>query len=351
MRALLTLVLLLVVSAVLIFQDAQTILSQPLQLTQKQHIDVVQGKAFSATLSQLSANNVFAARRGAFYLKVYARISGQATSLKAGEYELVPGMNSLDFLALIVSGKTVLHELRLIEGWTFEQALASIRANDELVHTLKTDDAEVIMAALGRSGIHAEGRFFPDTYFFPKGTTDEAFLRRALAGMDTVLAQEWEQREEGLPYQSPEQALVMASIIEKETGAPSERAEVAGVFVRRLVMGMKLQTDPTVIYGIGKNFDGNLRRSDLEFDTPYNTYTRMGLPPTPICLPGRASIHAALHPAKGDAIFFVARRDGTHQFSATLEQHNAAVNQFQRSSKSQGKPAKAKDKQKSKGKN
>ncbi|MES2488472.1 MAG: endolytic transglycosylase MltG [Pseudomonadota bacterium] len=350
MRALLTLVLVLVVAGFLIFQDAQTILSQPLQLTQKQHVDVVQGKPFSATLSQLSANNVFSSRRGTFYLKVYARISGQATSLKAGEYELTPGMNSLDFLALIVSGKTVLHELRLIEGWTFEQALASIRANDELVHTLKTDDAAVIMQAMGRSGVNAEGRFFPDTYFFPKGTTDEAFLLRALAAMDNVLAQEWEQREEGLPYQSPEEALVMASIIEKETGAPSERAEVAGVFVRRLVMGMKLQTDPTVIYGIGKNFDGNLRRTDLEFDTPYNTYTRMGLPPTPICLPGRASINAALHPAKGDAIFFVARRDGTHQFSATLEQHNAAVNQFQRSSKGQNKQAKAKDKQKSKGK-
>lgn len=337
MRNLLLLILLLTAASYVAYQDAQQLLQQPLQLSQKQRFDVVQGKPFSATLNDLASQNIFAAPRLVLYIRLYTRINGQAKLLKAGEYELAPGMNSLDLLALFVSGKTVLHELRLIEGWTFAEALSAIQSSGELVHTLKNADEVSIMNAIGHSGVAAEGRFFPDTYFFPKGMTDEAFLRRASAAMDNVLKQEWEQRQDGLPYQSPEEALIMASIVEKETGAPAERAEVAGVFVRRLQQGMKLQTDPTVIYGIGKNFDGNLRRTDLEFDTPYNTYTRLGLPPSPICLPGRASIHAALHPAEGDAIYFVSRGDGTHQFSASLEQHNAAVDKFQRKIKSRTK--------------
>lgn len=345
MRALLGLILLAGVSGFLIYQDAKQTLLQPLQIAQKQNIDVVQGSGFVSTVNRLRAQKIFAAPRAAVYLKTYARITGQATSLKAGEYELAPGMNSFDLLALLVSGKTVLHELRIIEGRRFEDALAQIRANDKLVHTL--DDAKSIMGVIDRDGLAPEGRFFPDTYRFPKGTTDEDFLRRGIAAMDNVLQQEWEQRQAGLPYQSPEEALIMASIIEKETGAPAERAEIAGVFVRRLQRGMKLQTDPTVIYGMGKKFTGNLRRSDLELDTPYNTYTREGLPPTPICLPGRASIHAALHPASGDTIYFVSRGDGTHQFSSTLEQHNAAVNLYQRKSKVEAAP-KVKSKAKSK---
>lgn len=329
MRRLFTLILLCAAVGLAIYQDAQQLLQQPLPLTQKQHVDVMLGKTLSATLYEFEEKGIFPAPRAVPYLRLYARITGKATALKAGEYELSPGMSSFDLLALIVSGKTVLHELRLIEGWSFDEALAAIRANGDLVHTLKDADAVAIMNKLGRAGVAAEGRFFPDTYYFPKGTTDEAFLRRASAAMDNVLQQEWGQRQTDLPYQSADEALIMASIIEKETGAPEERAEVAGVFVRRLLKGMKLQTDPTVIYGLGPNFDGNLRRSDLETDTPYNTYTRMGLPPTPICLPGRASIHAALHPAEGDAIYFVSRRDGTHQFSSTLEQHNSAVQKFQ----------------------
>jgi UPF0755 protein len=328
-RTLFFLILLAGLAGFAIYQDAQQVLLQPLQLQQKQRVEVVLGKTLSATLNDFEVQNIFAASRVTLYLRLFARATGRASALKAGEYELSPGMNSFDLLGLIVSGKTVLHQLRLIEGWTFAEALAAMRASDELVHTLKDADADAIMSAIGRSGLTAEGHFFPDTYYFPKGTTDEAFLRRAAAAMDNALAQEWEQRQDGLPYQSPEEALAMASIVEKETGAPTEREEVAGVFVRRLQQGMKLQTDPTVIYGLGQNFDGNLRRSDLERDTPYNTYTRQGLPPTPICLPGRASIHAALHPAEGDAIYFVSRRDGTHQFSATLEQHNSAVQKFQ----------------------
>lgn len=329
MRAFLFLILLACVASFAAYQDAQQLLLQPLQLQEKQRVEVVLGQTLSTTLTDFEAKNIFPSSRAILYLRLYARATGKASALKAGEYELTPGMSSFDLLALIVSGKTVLHQLRLIEGWTFSEALAAIRSSDELVHTLKDSDAEGIMRAIGRAGVSAEGRFFPDTYYFPKGTTDEAFLRRAAAAMDNVLQQEWGQRPDGLPYQTAEEALTMASIVEKETGAPSERAEVAGVFVRRLRMGMKLQTDPTVIYGLGQNFDGNLRRVDLERDTPYNTYTRQGLPPTPICLPGRASIHAALHPADGDAIYFVSRRDGTHQFSSTLEQHNSAVQKFQ----------------------
>lgn len=329
MRAFFFLVLLVAAGGFAMYQDARQVLLEPLQLQQKQRVEVVLGKSLSATLSDFSSRNIFTSPRAPLYLRLYARATGRASALKAGEYELSPGMSSYDLLALIMSGKTVLHQLRLIEGWTFSEALAAIRSSDELVHTLKDTDAAGIMRAIGRDGISAEGRFFPDTYYFPRGTTDEAFLRRAAAAMDNVLAQEWAQRPDGLPYQSAEEALVMASIVEKETGAPVERAEVAGVFVRRLCAGMKLQTDPTVIYGLGENFDGNLRRVDLERDTPYNTYTRLGLPPTPICLPGRASIHAALHPADGDAIYFVSRGDGTHQFSATLDQHNSAVQKFQ----------------------
>lgn len=329
MRVLFFLIVLAGLFGFVIYQDGQQVLLQPLQLQQKLRVEVVLGKTLSATLSDFEAQNIFPSSRAPLYLRAYARATGKASALKAGEYELSPGMSSFDLLALIVSGKTVLHQLRLIEGWTFAEALAAIRSSNELVHTLKDSDAEGIMRAIGRGGLAAEGRFFPDTYYFPKGTTDEAFLRRAAAAMDNVLAQEWAQRPDGLPYQSAEEALTMASIVEKETGAPVERAEVAGVFVRRLLAGMKLQTDPTVIYGLGENFEGNLRRVDLERDTPYNTYTRLGLPPTPICLPGRASIHAALHPAGGNAIYFVSRGDGTHQFSATLEQHNSAVQKFQ----------------------
>ena len=328
-RTLFFFVLLIAGTGFWVYQDARQTLLQPLQLTQEESIDVVLGKTLSSTLNRLADKGIFASARAPAYLRLYARLTGRATALKAGEYEITPGMNSFDLLALIMSGKTVLHELRLIEGWTFAQALEAVRDNDALVHTLNNDDAAAIMNAIGHPGVAPEGRFFPDTYYFPKGTTDEAFLRRAFAAMDNVVRQEWNQRQDGLPYQSPEDALVMASIVEKETGALTERAEVAGVFVRRLQKGMKLQTDPTVIYGLGDTFDGNLRRKDLETDTPYNTYTRNGLPPTPICLPGRASIHAALHPADGDALYFVSRGDGTHQFSSTLQQHNSAVKKYQ----------------------
>ena len=185
------------------------------------------------------------------------------------------------------------------------------------------------MERLGYAGQHAEGRFMPDTYHFPRGTTDVAFLQRAYETMSSRLDKEWVQRAQGLPYKRPYDALIMASIIEKETALPKERSAIAGVFVRRLERGMRLQTDPTVIYGLGKHFDGNLRRQDLSSDSPYNTYMHAGLPPTPIALPGRASLHAALHPALGDALYFVARGDGSHVFSSSLAAHNKAVRRYQ----------------------
>jgi len=198
-----------------------------------------------------------------------------------------------------------------------------------LVQTLSgLSDAEV-MVRLGRPGEHPEGRFLPDTYHFPTGFTDEAFLRRALTAMDQQLAAIWNQRAPDVPLQNADQALILASIIEKETGVTAERAEIAGVFARRLRLGMRLQTDPTVIYGLGETFDGNLRRRDLETDTPYNTYTRPGLPPTPIALPGIAALEAAVNPAPGDTLYFVADGQGGHVFSRTLDEHNRAVRRYQ----------------------
>ncbi len=263
------------------------------------------------------------------YLRWYARYSGQASRIKAGEYQLEPGITAPALLNLLVSGRTTRYQLTLVEGWNFRQVRSAIAADPVLEKTLTgLSDAE-LMSRLGHPGEHPEGRFFPDTYHYPRGTTDAEFLARAYRRMQRVLEEEWAGREEGLPLDDPYQALILASVIEKETGAPDERAQIAGVFIRRLRKGMRLQTDPTVIYGLGEDFDGNLRRRDLRQDTPYNSYTRKGLPPTPICMPGREAIHAALHPAAGDALYFVARGDGTHVFSATLKQHNAAVRKYQ----------------------
>jgi len=238
-------------------------------------------------------------------------------------------MRPIDLTALLVSGRAVLHELRLVEGWRFDEALAAVRQHAALQQTMPQADAAKLMKALGHGELHPEGRFYPDTYHFPRGTTDVAFLRRAFDTMQSALDVEWPRRAEGLPYLVPGDALTLASIVERETGATSERAEIAGVFVRRLQLGMRLQTDPSVIYGLGATFDGNLRKRDLLADTPYNTYTRRGLPPTPICLPGRAALQAALHPAPGKTLYFVARGDGSHQFSATIAEHDAAVRKYQ----------------------
>lgn len=267
--------------------------------------------------------------RSAPYLEVYARLNGFASRLKAGEYAVAPGTTPRGLIEQIVTGRVIQHALVVVEGWTFRQLRQALAAHPKIVQTLREASDAEIMARLGRPGEFPEGRFFPDTYHFPAGTADEAFLRRALVAMDRRLNEVWSHRAADLPLSDPYQALILASIVEKETALPAERPAIAGVFVRRLKKGMPLQTDPTVIYGLGAAFDGNLRRQDLMADTPYNTYIRKGLPPTPIALPGAEALSAVVNPDSGDTLYFVATGEGGHAFSATLEEHNQAVKRFQ----------------------
>jgi UPF0755 protein len=284
------------------------------------------GTTLASLARRLEAEKVIPSARNFRWM---ARVSGSANSIKAGTYRLRQEMTVSELLHEIVEGRVAHFGLTLVEGWNFRQMMDVVNRNPNLRHTLVKLTDEQLMAKLGFTGEHPEGRFFPDTYNFPRGLTDVVFLQRAHRAMSERLAYEWEHRDEGLPYQFPEQALTMASIVEKETGVAWERSQIAGVFVRRLRKGMRLQTDPTVIYGLGINFDGNLRRRDLLADNPYNTYRIYGLPPTPIAMPGAEAIHAALHPAAGDALYFVAKGDGSHYFSATLAEHNAAVVRYQ----------------------
>jgi len=322
-------IVLIALVAALVGRDVRTQLFEPLPLQSIVSVEVVKGAGLNRVLREWQTQGYLAGTRQRWYLSLYARVRGQDQAMKAGEYMLAPGMRAIDLTALLVSGRTILHELRLIEGWTFEQALAAVREHPALRKTLPEFTGEAVMEALGRPELHPEGRFYPDTYRFPRGTTDIAYLQRAFQVMDEILAAEWERRDADLPYRSADEALTMASIIERETSVPAERSQIAGVFVRRLRKDMRLQTDPSVIYGLGAAFDGNLRKRDLLQDTPYNTYTRKGLPPTPICLPGRASVQAALHPAVGTSLYFVAKGDGSHQFSTTVAEHNAAVRKYQ----------------------
>jgi len=253
----------------------------------------------------------------------------RAGRIKAGEYEIRPGTTPPQLLDLLASGRVIQYPLTLVEGWTFHQAIAAIGADPILVADLAGLSDEDILARIGHPGVHPEGRLFPDTYLFPRGMGALDLIKRVYGRMESVLAEEWDKRAPGLPLKDPYEALILASIVEKETGLAAERPEIAGVFVRRLHKGMKLQTDPTVIYGLGVAFDGNLKRADLTTDTPYNTYMRGGLPPTPIALPGREAIHAVLHPAGGESLYFVAKGDGSHAFSATLDEHNGAVRRYQ----------------------
>lgn len=258
-----------------------------------------------------------------------ARLSGDAHRVKAGEYEVRPGDSPRALLSRLVAGDVVTYHAQIIEGWTIMEALTALAADPVLERRLDGVTALTLLDVLGLPGGHAEGLFFPDTYRFVRGDSDADILRRAYFRMQSVLDQAWSARAEGLPYESPYDALIVGSLIEKETGREAERPLISQVFVLRLNLGMRLQTDPTVIYGLGDAFDGNLRRTHLREHTPYNTYRNHGLPPTPIALPGAASIHAALNPADGDYVYFVSRGDGTSQFSVTLEQHNAAVRRYQ----------------------
>ncbi len=321
--------LLLIATVVIInfiWQDYQSFIDKKNTLAKPIIIEILSGMNFQQLTETLVVKDII---DKPYYFKWLARQSNKATQIKTGEFEIVSGLTPIEILDTFVSGKVVQYSLTLVEGWQFSQALDLIEQSPHLEKTLNYANRDEIMLQLGLPKPHPEGLFFPDTYHFPKGTTDREFLIRAYDRMDKVLQEEWLGRAESLPYQRPYQALTMASIIEKETGLASEREEIAGVFVRRLIKGMRLQTDPTVIYALGKQFDGNIRKKDLSVDSPYNTYRNHGLPPTPISLVGRAAIHAALHPADGKSLYFVAKGDGSHQFSDTLAEHNQAVATYQ----------------------
>lgn len=263
------------------------------------------------------------------WLSLYARFTGAATRLKAGEYRVPVGTTPRGLLQILQDGRVLQHSFTIVEGWTFAQVRHALAEHPILKPTLSGLSPEAIMEHIGAGGIHPEGRFLPETYHFPRGTTDAEVLRRAYQDMTIALASVWEERNPALPLKGPDEALILASIIERETGRAEERAKVAGVLVRRLHKGMLLQVDPTVIYGLGETFDGNLRREHLTRDTPYNTYVRAGLPPTPIAMPGRASLQSAVHPEPGTALFYVSRGDGSHHFSDTYKAHRRAVSEFQ----------------------
>ncbi|MDM0057590.1 endolytic transglycosylase MltG [Variovorax fucosicus] len=258
------------------------------------------------------------------------RFSGQDRQIRAGSYELERGITPRTLLNVLVRGEEATRSLVLVEGWNIRQVRAALAKADQLKPETVGLSDQALMEKLGRSGQHPEGRFFPDTYTYSKNSTDLALLQRAMRAMDRKLEAAWAARASDLPLKSADEALILASIVEKETGKASDRAQIASVFANRLRVGMPLQTDPTVIYGLGARFDGNLRKKDLQTDTPWNTYTRSGLPPTPIAMPGKAALLAAVQPAQGKALYFVSRGDGTSQFSNSLDEHNAAVNRYQR---------------------
>lgn len=263
-------------------------------------------------------------------LYAWFRLSGQSRQMRAGSYEIAPGTSPQRLLSMLVRGEESLRTVTIVEGWNWRQVRQALAKAESLQADSRTLSDDAVMAKLGRPGVAPEGRFYPDTYSYAKGASDLAVLQRAMKAMDKHLQQAWEARQPGAALQSPEQALILASIVEKETGKAQDRAQISGVFNNRLRIGMRLQTDPTVIYGLGEAFDGNLRRVHLTTDTPWNTYTRAGLPPTPIAMPGKAALLAAVQPAKTAAIYFVAKGDGTSHFSATLDEHNRAVNRYQR---------------------
>jgi UPF0755 protein len=300
--------------------------------------EVKPGMPLRSFARELSARGVLPESHSFVWL---AHLTGRDRGLKSGEYRFRDGMTARELLDQIVAGRVIEYPVVLLEGWTFQQFLAVIRAAPKLAQTLAGMAPVAIMERLGRPGEHPEGWFFPDTYYYSAGQTDIMILANAYDKMQQLLQREWEGRENNLPLKNAYEALILASIVEKESGRADERRLIAGVFINRLRHGMRLQTDPTVIYGMGKSFDGNLRLKDLRRDTPYNTYTRRGLPPTPVAMPGKDSLQAALHPMVTGALFFVARGDGSHEFSSTLAEHNKAVLKYQLKGKPRTTPAPA----------
>lgn len=332
-RYILGLTTLLVLGAGIFYLQFVHFLDSPLALTAYVVIDVRPGSAMQQVANQLASA---AALRHPRLFSLWARYNGYDTGLKAGEYALRVGMTPRSALAHLMSGQSIQYPVVFIEGTTVKQALSTLWSSPKLLNTLQgkseTEILSMLQAVLPTSeqtpALSLEGLLFPDTYFYTSGATDISILRRSAAQLQTVLAEEWALRDADLPFSSPYEALILASIVEKESGLLSEREQIAGVFVRRLQSGMRLQSDPTVIYGMGDSYDGNIRRADLDATTPYNTYRIDGLPPTPIAMAGRDALHATLHPSDDTAMYFVARGDGGHYFSNTLEEHNAAVRRY-----------------------
>ncbi len=325
------LVLITAIAVIWLWLDYLRFVRMPLNLTVAQRIEVPQGTSQTALVRDWASRDWLAhGQRDQLWLRARNRIESGARDLKLGEYELRPGQTLLDALRMIRQGDVITYRLTIIEGWNYAQLRTALRERPRLKQvTAQWSDKEV-MQALGKPDLHPEGQFLPETYTYTAGISDLDLLRQAHQALDDVLQEAWSARSEDLPLDTPLQALTLASIIEKETALSEERQLIAGVFTNRLRKGMRLQTDPTVIYGLGADFDGNLRRRDLRSDTPYNTYTRHGLPPTPIALAGRASIRAAVNPQTTDKLYFVATgQGGEHHFSATLQEHNAAVRRYQ----------------------
>ena len=291
-----------------------------------QTIEIAKGEGFKGIVQQLRAEKLTDAPP--LLWRVLALRLGVADKLHAGEYALAPGMTPAVLLENMAAGRVLHHRVTLVDGWTFAQVREVLQKAPKLKHALTALTDAAAMAKLGDAGQSPEGEFMPDTYDYVLGMSDLDVLARARRAMQEFLAKEWAARDPSIPLQTPYQALILASLVERETAVPAERPEIAGVFERRLKLGMKLDTDPSVIFGMGAAYTGKIHKVDLETDTPYNTYMRAGLPPTPIALPSRAAIHAVMHPAPGDALYFVAKGDGSHQFSATLAEHNAAVRQY-----------------------
>ncbi|SEN02513.1 UPF0755 protein [Luteibacter sp. UNCMF331Sha3.1] len=292
-----------------------------------QSIDVARGASFKDIVRDL--RNRKASGASPLYWRLLATQMHASGRLHAGEYALRPGMTPRDLIADMASGRVMQRQFTIVDGWTFADLRRALASVDRLTHDTADLDDAALMTSLGAEGEHPEGRFLPETYAYVKGDKESSLLKRAHAAMAKTLDAAWNDRDRSVPLASPYEALILASIVEKETGRADERPRIAGVFVRRLQQHILLQTDPTVIYGMGAAYGGNIHKSDLTTDTPYNTYTRAGLPPTPIALPGRAAIQAALHPAPGDELYFVARGDGSHVFSSTLSDHNRAVACYQ----------------------
>lgn len=309
------------------WRDFKSALITPAVVGKPVVIEINKGDSFNQITDKLLAQNVDV---NPLWFKVFAVSEDAVKKLKTGEYELASGLTLPEILAVFVQGKTKQYAITFPEGWSFKEILLEIKNNPNLEHAFQQVDYNALMFQLGADVKQPEGLFFPDTYFFEKHTTDVALLKRAYDKMQLVLKQEWQHKAEDLPFATPYEALILASIVEKETAVVAERPLIAGVFIRRLQTGMLLQTDPTVIYGMGDSYQGDIAYKNLKAATPYNTYIIKGLPPTPIAMPGRDAIYAVLHPHNSNSLYFVARGDGTHQFSATLKDHNLAVDNFQR---------------------